>query len=168
MFNLDKFISQSVTFRQQSMFLVDVEANKDALLREIRGKKVCVIGGAGTIGSSFIKAVLRFEPGSLVVVDINENGLASRSDGKGYSRKTRTAAKITIQTFGAIVQLRQGRQGIFDMEQLGGFDIVDPRKVYNLVLFDNELEMLHEKRYLLFGKTLVLHNYPNHSFSQSQ
>ncbi len=76
MFNLDKFISQNVTFRKQSMFLEDIEANKDALLREIQDKKVCVIGGAGTIGSSFIKSVLRFYPKSLVVVDINENGLA--------------------------------------------------------------------------------------------
>ena len=31
---------------------------------------------AGSIGSSFIKAVLRFEPKSVVVVDLNENGLA--------------------------------------------------------------------------------------------
>ena len=76
MFNLNKFISDSVTFREQSMFLPDIEANKDTLSREIKDKKVCVIGGAGSIGSSFIKAVLRFEPQSMVVVDLNENGLA--------------------------------------------------------------------------------------------
>lgn len=76
MFNLDKFISESVTFRPVSMFAADIEANKEQLTREIKGKKVCVIGGAGSIGSSFINAVLRFEPGSVVVVDLNENGLA--------------------------------------------------------------------------------------------
>ena len=76
MFNLDKFIADSVTFRPVSMFAPDIEANKEMLMREIKGKKVCVIGGAGSIGSSFIKAVLRFEPGSVVVVDLNENGLA--------------------------------------------------------------------------------------------
>lgn len=76
MFNLDKFIAESVTFRPVSMFAADIEANKETLTREIKGKKVCVIGGAGSIGSSFIKAVLRFEPGSVVVVDLNENGLA--------------------------------------------------------------------------------------------
>ena len=58
------------------MFTSDIEANRDELSREIAGKKVCVIGGAGSIGSSFIKAVLRFEPKSVVVVDLNENGLA--------------------------------------------------------------------------------------------
>ena len=76
MFNLDKFISDSVTFRPVSMFATDIETNKEKLTEEIKGKKVCVIGGAGSIGSSFIKAVLRFEPRSVVVVDLNENGLA--------------------------------------------------------------------------------------------
>lgn len=76
MFNLQKFITDSVTLRPVSMFAADIEANKDKLIKEITGKKVCVIGGAGSIGSSFIKAVLRFEPASVVVVDLNENGLA--------------------------------------------------------------------------------------------
>ena len=76
MFNLNKFISDSVTCRNVSMFAADIEANRGGLTREIKDKKVCVIGGAGSIGSSFIKAVLRFEPKSVVVVDLNENGLA--------------------------------------------------------------------------------------------
>ena len=76
MFNLDKFIADSVTFRSVSMFAADIEANKETLTREIKDKKVCVIGGAGSIGSSFIKAILHFEPQSVVVVDLNENGLA--------------------------------------------------------------------------------------------
>lgn len=76
MFNLDKFISESVTKRSVSMFAADIEANKKILSKEIKDKKICVIGGAGSIGSSFIKAVLRFEPQSVVVVDLNENGLA--------------------------------------------------------------------------------------------
>ena len=76
MFNLDKFISDSVTKRPVSMFASDIEANKEKLAQEIKDKKVCVIGGAGSIGSSFIKAILRFEPKSIVVIDLNENGLA--------------------------------------------------------------------------------------------
>ena len=76
MFNLDKFISDFVTKRPVSMFAPDIEANKETLNKEIKDKKVCVIGGAGSIGSSFIKAILRFEPKNVVVVDLNENGLA--------------------------------------------------------------------------------------------
>ena len=76
MFNLDKFIADSVTFRPVSMFVSDIEANKKKLSDEIKNRKVCVIGGAGSIGSSFIKAILCFEPKSVVVIDLNENGLA--------------------------------------------------------------------------------------------
>lgn len=76
MFNLDQFISQYVTKRPASMFFPDIEAHRDALSRKIAGKSVLVIGGAGSIGSSFIKAILPFEPATVVVVDINENALA--------------------------------------------------------------------------------------------
>lgn len=76
MFNLDRFIAENVTGREKSLFLADIEANKDKLRSEIEGKKVLVIGGAGSIGSSYIKAILPFRPSQLVVVDLNENGLA--------------------------------------------------------------------------------------------
>jgi FlaA1/EpsC-like NDP-sugar epimerase len=76
MFDLDSFISTYVTKRPYSMFLKDIENNNDILQLKIEGKKVLVIGGAGSIGSSFIKAILPFKPSTLVVVDINENALA--------------------------------------------------------------------------------------------
>jgi Predicted nucleoside-diphosphate sugar epimerases len=76
MFNLNKFIDAYVIKRPESMFLDDIEANKEELTRKIEGKSVIVIGGAGSIGSSFIKAVLPFKPSTLVIVDINENALA--------------------------------------------------------------------------------------------
>lgn len=76
MFDLSKFISEYVTKRPVSMFYNDIQNNRDTLTQKIEGKKVLVIGGAGSIGSSFIKAILPFKPTTLVVVDINENGLA--------------------------------------------------------------------------------------------
>ena len=76
MFNLGQFISTYITKRPTSMFVSDIEANKGELSQEIKDKSICVIGGAGSIGSSFIKAILQFEPKSMVVVDLNENGLA--------------------------------------------------------------------------------------------
>lgn len=76
MFDLEKFIGEVVTKRTKSMFLIDIENNTQELTQKIKGKTVLVIGGAGSIGSSFIKAVLPFEPKTLIVVDINENGLA--------------------------------------------------------------------------------------------
>lgn len=76
MFDLNNFIGKYVTKRSYSMFLNDIENNKEQLTKKIEGKSVLVVGGAGSIGSSFIKAILPFKPASLVVVDTNENGLA--------------------------------------------------------------------------------------------
>lgn len=76
MFDLNQFILEYVTNRPQSMFLKDMELNKEKLTQKIEGKSVLVIGGAGSIGSSFIKAILPFHPSALVVADINENALA--------------------------------------------------------------------------------------------
>lgn len=76
MFNLNKFIADHVTMRPQSMFVADIAANSEALRKEIEGRSLCVIGGAGSIGSSFIRALLPFKPSKLVVIDLNENGLA--------------------------------------------------------------------------------------------
>lgn len=76
MFHLNAFISRYVTKRPESMFQEDIEKNKGILKEKIQGKSVLVIGGAGSIGSSFIREILPFEPGALVVVDLNENALA--------------------------------------------------------------------------------------------
>lgn len=57
------------------MFRNDIVSYSDAIKEAVKDKSVLVIGGAGSIGSSFIKAILPFEPGELCVVDINENAL---------------------------------------------------------------------------------------------
>ena len=36
---------------------------------------ILIIGGAGTIGSNYLKQILKFKPSKVVVVDTNENGL---------------------------------------------------------------------------------------------
>ena len=73
MFDLTEFIAKYVTKRPQSMFLEDINRNHDQLTNKIKDKTVLAIGGAGSIGSSFVKAILPFEPATLVVVDTNEN-----------------------------------------------------------------------------------------------
>jgi FlaA1/EpsC-like NDP-sugar epimerase len=57
------------------MFEKDIADNRTRLTKAIEGKSVLVIGGAGSIGSSFVKAVLAFQPGELCIVDTNENAL---------------------------------------------------------------------------------------------
>ncbi len=74
-FNLDHFISSYVTKREKSLLSDDFLKYDTKLNTRINGKRVLVIGGAGTIGSSYLKAILKFHIAKLVVVDINENGL---------------------------------------------------------------------------------------------
>lgn len=74
--DLNKFVKEKVINRPESLFLADIKANEEKISKEINGKSVLVIGGAGSIGSSFIKAVIKFNPAKLVIVDLNENGLA--------------------------------------------------------------------------------------------
>ena len=53
-----------------------INQKKDFLSDSIIDQKVLVIGGAGTIGSSYLKQILKYKPSKITVVDINENGLA--------------------------------------------------------------------------------------------
>src|SRR3712207_4483903 len=88
--DINKFISEKITGRPTSYFATDLQQNKKALDQAIGGSKVLVIGGAGTIGSSFIKALVRYNPETLVVVDINENGLTE------LTRDLRSTKDITV------------------------------------------------------------------------
>lgn len=73
--NIEKFIRQYITRREQSLFEEDLIKYKEELSENIFNKSVLVIGGAGTIGSSFVHAILNYKPARLYVVDTNENGL---------------------------------------------------------------------------------------------
>lgn len=74
-FNLDKFISEYVTKRPESMILEDIKNHANELKDAINGSSVLVIGGAGSIGTAFIKELLKYHPMELYVIDINENAL---------------------------------------------------------------------------------------------
>lgn len=74
-FNLDNFIKTFVCCRPESLLVADFKKYKKELNTRINNKSVLVIVGAGSIGSQYIKAILKFKIKKLVVVDINENGL---------------------------------------------------------------------------------------------
>jgi|TARA_B110000902_G_scaffold261017_1_gene334989 FlaA1/EpsC-like NDP-sugar epimerase len=87
--DIPSFIKKHITKREDSFFENDIATHKLLLTERIQDKSVLVIGGAGTIGSSFIKALLKFNPKKLVVVDTNENGLTEltrtlRSEAQQY------------------------------------------------------------------------------------
>jgi FlaA1/EpsC-like NDP-sugar epimerase len=65
-----------ITGRTESFFQPDMDAHRATIQQRVQGKSVLVIGGAGSIGSAFVKELLHFRPSRLWVVDLNENGLA--------------------------------------------------------------------------------------------
>lgn len=89
-FDLDAFISRHVVMRDASLFAADLAAHETELRERIQGRSVLVIGGAGTIGASFIRALLPFCPGSLCVVDVSENGLTE------LTRDLRSTADLVV------------------------------------------------------------------------
>ena len=90
MLDIERFIAENVTCRKESFFARDLEKNRDAIRAQVEGKKVCVIGGAGSIGSAFIKELVKFGPASLTVIDLSENGLAE------LTRDLRSTDGITV------------------------------------------------------------------------
>ena len=73
--NTELFVKKYITHRDNSLFKSDLESYDSVLKDKINFKSVLVIGGAGTIGSNYIKAILKFKIKKLIVIDINENGL---------------------------------------------------------------------------------------------
>lgn len=88
--DIEYFIKKHVTKRDQSLFSNDLKSFDSVLKEKINFKSVLVIGGAGTIGSNYIKAILKFNIKKLVVIDTNENGLTE------LVRDLRSSSKYNI------------------------------------------------------------------------
>jgi len=118
-FNLDSFIQTHVTKRSKSLLADDLLMFDTDLKKRINGKKVLVIGGAGTIASSYIKAILKYHIKSLVVVDINENGLTE------LVRDLRSSTEYNIPEDFITYPINFGDH-VFEklFRKLGPFDIV--------------------------------------------
>ena len=75
-FDIERFVRTYMTKRPESLLKADFARYADRMHAAIDGKRMLVIGGAGTIGSNYVKAALRsFRPAAMYVVDIDENQL---------------------------------------------------------------------------------------------
>lgn len=61
--------------RSGSAFADDLADNQAGIARRVHDSRVLIVGGAGSIGSSFIRQILAFAPAAIHVVDVAENNL---------------------------------------------------------------------------------------------
>lgn len=71
-----EILSRLITGRDESFFQADLVAQQDYLCTVIPGSTWLVAGGAGSIGSAFIHALLPFRPERILIIDPDENALA--------------------------------------------------------------------------------------------
>ena len=90
-FDIERFVRKYMTKRPESLLAADFTKYSDEMHAAIDGKKMLVVGGAGTIGSNYVKAALRsFKPAAMYVVDIDENQLTE------LTRELRAGSEYTV------------------------------------------------------------------------
>ena len=70
-----EILSRLATGRANSLFGDDVENSRNHLCKQIRGRRFLVIGAGGSIGSSTVKMIAKYNPKTLHLIDQNENSL---------------------------------------------------------------------------------------------
>ena len=101
-------LASIATGRSRDFFEEDLRHSHTAIQSSFEGRRVLVLGGAGSIGSSTVSLLSKFNPASLHVVDQNENALAEvvrdlRSRKEGLQVKDFRALPID---FGSELMLR--------------------------------------------------------------
>lgn len=71
-----KALAALATTRERSIFEQDLEIGRAEIMQKTGGRRILVVGGAGSIGSSTIRELMKFNPACLHVVDQSENNLA--------------------------------------------------------------------------------------------
>lgn len=166
-FNLDNFINTFVTKRIDSLMKPDFDQYKIELEKQIEGKGVLVIGGAGTIGSNYIKAILKYSIKKLVVIDTNENGLTE------LVRDLRSSIDYRLPKYFITYPVNFGDK-LFKkiLNQYGPFDIVANFAAHKHVRSEKDIyaiEAMIENNVLRIQKLLniLADNPPEHFFCVS-
>jgi len=80
-------LAWQVVRRESSLWEMDISENRVQIADALRGRRILVVGGGGTIGSMTFRRLLRFAPAVVNVIDANENYLAE------LTRHTRASSR---------------------------------------------------------------------------
>ncbi len=119
-FDIEGFVRKCITKRGESLLAKDFAKYNAEMHAAIDGARMLVIGGAGTIGSNYVKAALRgFKPAAMYVVDIDENQLTE------LTRELRAGGEYNVPTEYVTEPIDLG-SALFDkfFAAHGPFDIV--------------------------------------------
>ena len=119
-FDIERFVRKYMTKRPESLLAADFAKFADEMHARIDGKRILVVGGAGTIGSNYVKAALKgFRPAAMYVVDIDENQLTE------LTRELRSGSEYAVPAEYVTEPIDLGSK-LFDkfFKAHGPFDIV--------------------------------------------
>ena len=167
-FDIEDFVRRYVTKRQTSLLAADFEKFANEMHARIDGKRMLVVGGAGTIGSNYVKATLRgFKPAEMYVVDIDENQLTE------LTRELRSGAEYYVPAEYVTEPIDLGSK-LFDkfFKAHGPFDIVAnfvARKHVRAERDVHSIESMCETNVFMAKKLLdiLIENPPKHFFCVS-
>lgn len=89
------------TGTKENRFASDLLDNADVIHAQVSGKRVLLVGGAGTIGSSTLRALMAWQPREIVVADVDENGLAELGHELRFTTPEGTALRLVAVDYGS-------------------------------------------------------------------
>lgn len=96
MHSVDASLLAKVLGREHSLFAADLRASAAELQAAVAGRRILVIGAAGSIGAAFVQQVAALRPAALHLLDLNENGLV---EVVRELRSSNTAAPDDFRTY---------------------------------------------------------------------
>lgn len=113
-------LSAAVTGRSSSVFQDDLDAAHDVIAEGVCGRRLLVVGGAGSIGAATVHELLRYGPAAVHIVDISENSLVElvrdlrSADRVGTAELSTTVADFGSPSMAALLRERLPFDAVFN------------------------------------------------------
>ncbi|AVM75576.1 polysaccharide biosynthesis protein [Magnetospirillum gryphiswaldense] len=74
-FDVSDSLLARILGRSKSLFAADIGTYSAQIASAVAGRRILVVGAAGSIGGAFVKQLVQYRPAGLHLVDLNENSL---------------------------------------------------------------------------------------------